>query len=368
MIYFNENKKKIISNSQFSKILIILILLVLLTSIIFNKIIFKKYFLNNFDKNNYYDALYGTGDIGCKTLKIIDPKIIFIGDSSGYNNWDLEIISNKTNVKIGACFLPGFSIHSLDILIDFFKKNKLKPEFIILSYSYRTFAKNEGEGFKKQHQKILADIDNNEIQYSIKLFLKKLRGKKFFDITFEDRKKIENFIDNENNKNNINQLVKKIIEENLETTGFKNYSTMKSKLKSIEHTEDTKLLNNFCEYINNTNTKIVLVKIPMSEPLEKNLKINFNEKIKIKYFLKNCIKEKFYEKNINSFDNKNEYFVINQYNENTFLNFQNYLIYNDANKYNANFFDFTHMNKYGAKKFSNQWIKENLNFFKNENK
>ena len=143
---------------------------------------------------------------------------------------------------------------------------------------------------------------------------------------------------------------------------------MKSKLKSIEFTEDTKLLNNFCEYVNNTNTKIVFVKIPMSEPLEKNLKINFNEKIKIKYFLKNCIKEKFYEKNNISFDNKNEYFVINQYNENTFLNFQNYLIYNDANKYNANFFDFTHMNKYGAKKFSNQWINENLNFFKNENK
>ena len=68
MIYFNENKKNIISNSQFSKILIILILLVLLTSIIFNKIIFKKYFLKNFDKNNYYNALYGTSDIGCKTL------------------------------------------------------------------------------------------------------------------------------------------------------------------------------------------------------------------------------------------------------------------------------------------------------------
>jgi hypothetical protein len=361
-------KKKLISYSQFSKILIILISLILSTSIIFNKIIFKEYFLKNFDKNNYYSALYGTGDIGCKTLKIIDPKIIFIGDSSAHNNWDLEIISDKTNVKIGSCFLPGFSIHSLDILIDFFKKNKLKPEIIILSYSYRTFAKNEGEGFKKQHQKMLADINNNEIQYSIKLFLKKLRGKNFFDINFKDIKKIENFIENEKNKNAINQLVNKIIGENLETTGFKNYATLTSKLNSIELTEDTKLLNNFCEYTNNRNTKIVLVKIPMSAPLEKNLKINFNEKIKIKDFLRNCIKERFYEKNTNSFDNKNEYFIINQYNENKFLNFQNYLISNDSDKYDANFFDFTHMNKYGAKKFSNIWINENLNFFKNESK
>ena len=64
----------------------------------------------------------------------------------------------------------------------------------------------------------------------------------------------------------------------------------------------------------------------MSAPLEKNLKINLNEKIKMKDILRECIKEKFYEKNTNSFDNKNEYFIINQYNENKFLNFHIFFI------------------------------------------
>lgn len=361
-------KKKTITFKKFFQILIVSISLFILLAYIFDKYIFYQYFLKNIDKQNYYNALYGTGDIGCKTLKIINPDVIFIGDSSGYHNWDLGMVGKETNLKIGSCFLPGFSIHSINILTDFLKSIKIKPKIIILSYNYRTFAKNEGKGFSNQHQKILSNIEKNQIQYNFKLFLRKIRGKNFFDITYPDNLEIKDFLDSKINMTKINKLVEKIINENLETSGYKNYKTMISKIDSIEITEKVNLLNNFCDYINNTESKIILVKIPSSVYLEKKLVGKLKSDLILKNYLKKCSKQKYFEKDIINFKNKNKYFILNQYDQNNFEKLKKYLNNNDVNKYHSNFYDFTHMNRLGAKNFSIQWINENIDLFKNENK
>ena len=39
-----------------------------------------------------------------------------------------------------------------------------------------------------------------------------------------------------------------------------------------------------------------------------------------------------------------------------------------ANKNLVSYYDFDHMNRYGAKKFTDYWLKTSKNIFKNENK
>ena len=80
-----------------------------LSATLLNKF-FPVIFQNKIEKQNYYNALYGTSNIGCSTLEYINPEIIFIGDSTGYHSWDFNFFEKKTQRRIGTCFFQGFSI------------------------------------------------------------------------------------------------------------------------------------------------------------------------------------------------------------------------------------------------------------------
>ena len=87
---FNILKEKIY-NKKFNIILLILIIIFGVIPLVAKKIYFKNFFINNLNKENYFNALYGTSDIGCSTLNYVKPDILFIGDSMGYRAWDLHL-------------------------------------------------------------------------------------------------------------------------------------------------------------------------------------------------------------------------------------------------------------------------------------
>ena len=63
---FNILKEKIY-NKKFNIILLILIIIFGVIPLVAKKIYFKNFFINNLNKENYFNALYGTSDIGCST-------------------------------------------------------------------------------------------------------------------------------------------------------------------------------------------------------------------------------------------------------------------------------------------------------------
>ncbi len=346
-----------------------------IVSIIFTgllNIFFPIVFQNKIEIQNYHNSLYGNSETGCSTLEYIDPEVLFIGDSSGYHSWDFDLFAKKTQKKVGTCFLQGFSILSIEHLLNFLQKKNLKPEFLILSNSYRIFLnKKINEGFASDHKKYLSDIIDSKFQKRFQILSKYLRGKKLLKVTIPLNQDINVYLDNiEINK--VNLLVENIILKNKETSGFKNYESLKKKFYDQNFYFETheNYLNLLCNYISKNKINLVLTKVPTSIQVKNlvNKKQNEND-LKVIEYLEKCTTNKLYSNtNPDDFKINNKYFILSNNNENDYLKLKEYMNeFNDKN-YVTSFFDFTHMNRYGSQKFTNAWLKKNNFIFKIENK
>ena len=64
----------------------------------------------------------------------------------------------------------------------------------------------------------------------------------------------------------------------------------------------------------------------------------------------------------------NKYFILTNNNKNDFSKFKKYIVDPEDRNYVSSFFDFSHMNRYGSKIFTEAWLKKNDMIFKIENK
>ena len=64
----------------------------------------------------------------------------------------------------------------------------------------------------------------------------------------------------------------------------------------------------------------------------------------------------------------NKHFILTNNNKNDYSKFIKYLNNQKNINYVSSFFDFTHMNRYGSKIFTEAWLKKNKIVFKIENK
>ena len=370
--FFN---KKLISK-KFNIIILILILLLGILPITVKNIYFEKFFIKNLDNNNYYNALYGTSNVGCSTINYVKPKVLFIGDSIGYRAWDLNLFNEKINKSVGSCFLPSFTEHSFPELIKFIKK-KNKPEFIILTNTFRIFGTSLDAQISsvKRHKKILEEIDKSEYEKAFKLFSRKIRKKEFFKVTHPIKEETQEYIKNTSDEV-FDNLVEIIIKKNLETNGIGTYEEAKSEVESIEVLKKYKNIKIFCNYLKNNNIKFIMTDIPYSPPMEKLLKmkkyLNFNKQLKnnqlvINYF-KKCLGKNFSYVGLKEFVTKNKNYVFANFKNTNFRNFESFLKNQKIANYSVSYFDYDHMNRYGAKIFTNFWINKNKNLFKNGNR
>jgi hypothetical protein len=364
---FNILKEKIY-NKKFNIILLILIIIFGVIPLVAKKIYFKNFFINNLNKENYFNALYGTSDIGCSTLNYVKPDILFIGDSMGYRAWDLNLFRKNSNLSVGACFLPSFTQHSLIEIINFIE-NKFTPKFIILSNNYRIFGLGP-DNFEivNRHKKFLTETDQSQYEQAFKLLFKKIRGKDFYKISLPIEDKIQNYIKNTNDKS-FDKFVEIIIKKNIETSGIGTIKDAELALKEIRIINEYKSLKVFCDYINKNNINLILTDLPFSPPLNKlDLSKYFLNNKLVKNYFEKCILKKFKYKNNDNFYPKNKHFVFTDFRNIDFNIFEEVLTGKMIDKNIISYYDFDHMNRFGAKEFTNYWINSSENIFKNENK
>ena len=349
--------------------------LIFTISVIFTVVLdkyFPYFFQHKLDKQNYYDSLYGNSNTGCSTIEYVDPEIVFIGDSTGYHSWDFNLFEKKTKKRIGACFLQGFSILSSEHLINFLQKKNIKPKFIILSNSYRIFLnKKINEGYAEQHKKYLNEIENSKYQKNFQIISKYVRGKKLFKVTIPVNKEINIFLDNvETNK--INSIVKNIILQNKEASGYKNYKSLKQKFndKNFYFEQHEKDLIFFCNFVLNNKIKLIFANVPISKTIENLVHKKKNENdIRIFNYLKKCTNNQVYFNDyLHNYDLNNKYFMLTNNKKNNYLKFKEYILNPDDKKYDPGYFDFSHMNRYGSEIFTKAWLEKNYSLFKIENK
>jgi hypothetical protein len=360
---------KKISNKKFNLIMLVLIIIFGISPLVTKKIFFEKFFINNMDKENYYNSLYGTSDIGCSTLNYIKPEILFIGDSMGYRAWDLNLIQKYTNLSVGACFLPSFTQHSFTELVNFIEK-KFTPKFIVLSNNYRTFGLGP-DNFEivSGHKKFLKEMDQSQYEQAFKLFFKKVRGKKFYKISLPIKKEIQNYIDITNDEK-FDKFTNIIVDQNLKTSGIGTFKeaeiTFTDNIQIIKEYKSIKL---FCNYLEKNNISLIFTDLPYSPALKR---VNMNKYLKnnllVKSYFQECLSTKFVHKNNNNFISKNKFFVFTDFRKIDLNVFEDILFNKTINQNIVSYYDFDHMNRYGAKKFTNYWLKTYKNIFKNENK
>jgi hypothetical protein len=365
----NSFFSKKISIKKFNLIILISVIFICITPLIVKKIFFEKFFINNMNKDIYYNSLYGTSNIGCSTLNYIKPDILFIGNSISYRAWDMNLIQKNINLSIGTCFLPGFTQNSFQELVNFVEK-KFTPKFIVLSNNYRIFGLGTGD-FKmtNRHKKLLNEIDQSEYQQAFKLFSRKLRGKNFYKVSLPINEEIQNYI-NITNDEIFDKFTNIIVNQNLKASGIGNF-----KDAEIAFTDDLQLIkeykhmNFFCNYLKKNNINLILTNTPYSPPLEKiNMSKNLKNNLIVKNYFKECLSNKFIYKNNDNFVSKNKYFVFTNFKNIDQNVFQNVISNGITDENLISYYDFDHMNRYGAKKFTDYWIKTSKNIFKNENK
>ena len=171
MNFFLKNK----SFKTFNYVVLGIIFIVSITFATLLNHFFSNFFQSKLDKKLYYNSLYGNSDIGCSTIEYVDPEIIFIGDSTIIVGILTYLEQNKNELNL---FLQGFSILSIEYLLNFFEKNQIKPKFLILSNTYRIFLnENINQGFVHAHKKYLNDIENSKYQTKFKIISKYLINK-----------------------------------------------------------------------------------------------------------------------------------------------------------------------------------------------
>lgn len=324
----------------------------------------QSFFQKLINTEEYYDALYGNSELGCQSIKLTNPRVLFIGDSIGYHSWDFNILQKKIKKKIGACFLQGFSILSFDVLEKYLEDIKVKPEIIILSNSYRIFEKGN-EGFILQHKKFLKQINDGSFNFKIKLLLKKLQNKNLFKQTIPVDNYIDKFISTLDNQK-VNFIVEDIINKNKETLGFKNYEALSKKLNNVTFIELKKSTFNLCKYIKKNNATLIIANVPHNKMVGDHINKKKTNDLKIYQELKKCNKVYFLQ-NIENINN-NKFFLINNYNKLTLRKFKKYINSYEENFYQNSFLDFTHMNRFGASNFTKEWVSKFSEILKNENK
>ena len=361
--------RKKFTNYKFNFLVISLVIIFAISPLVIKNIFFKNFFLKNIDKNNYYDSLYGNSNIGCSTLNYIKPDILFIGDSMGYRAWDFNYFRKNTNLKVGTCFLQSFTEHSFEELIYFIEK-KFTPKFIILSNTYRSFGLGE-DNFEvvKRHNKFLKEIDQSEYEQAFKIFFKKLRGKDFFEVTIPIDSEIQKYLEN-TNEEKFQKFIDIIIKNNLETSGIGTFKDATAAYtKYIEIIKEYRNIEVFCNYLNKNNINLIFTNLPYSPPIYKiNLEKHLENNKLVKNYFQSCMGKKFIYLNNNDFVSKNKYFVFTNFKNIDFSLLEdmidNKIKYNNVIRY----YDYDHMNRYGAKIFTKYWLKKNKNIFKNENK
>lgn len=360
---------KAIPNKKFNLIVLILVIFICITPLIAKKIFFKEFFVNSLNKENYYNSLYGTSNIGCSTLEYIKPEILFIGDSMGYRAWDLNLIQKNTNLSVGACLLPSFTQDSFEELVNFIEK-KFTPKFIVLSNNYRTF----GLGYNNfeivnKHKKMLNEIDQSEYQQAFKLFYRKLRGKNFYKVALPINEEIQNYIDITNDEI-FDKFANIVVDQNLKTSGIGNFKDAKIAFtENLQLIKEYKNINFFCNYLKTNDINLIFTNTPYSPPLEKiNMSKYLENNLIVKNYFKECLSKKFIYKDNDNFVSKNKYFVFTDFTNIDLNVFQNVISNGIVDKNLVSYYDFDHMNRYGAKKFTDYWLKTSKNIFRNENK
>jgi len=368
MNFFLKNK----SYKTFNLLVIISIIIISLTFTVVLGKFFPVFFHNKLDKQNYYNSLYGNSDIGCSTLEYVDPEVLFIGDSTGYQSWDLNIFEHKSQKRVGACFLQGFSILSSGPLINFLKKKEIKPKFLILSNTYRIFLNEKiNEGFVKKNVRYLKEIDDSKYQRRFDIISRYIRGKNIFKNSIPLNEEIKKFIDNLETKK-IDSVVNNIILQNKEASGYKNYESIEQKFndKNFYFLEHKKELVHLCDYVSDYGIKLILTNVPISETIKNLVKKKKSENdIKIFNYLKKCTNNQVYfVDDLTNFDLNNKYFILTNNKKNYYIRFKEYLLDLDDTKYDSSYFNFTHMNRYGSQIFTKAWLNEYDFLIKIENK
>lgn len=364
-----NNFKKKFTSYNFNILILSSIFIFAVLPLLIKNIYFKNFFLNNIDKDNYYDSLYGNSDIGCSTLNYIKPEILFIGDSMGYRNWDLNYFRKNTKLKVGTCFLQSFTEHSFEELVNFIEK-KFTPKFIILSNTYRFFGLGPNNyEVVTRHNKYLKEIEQSEYEQAFKIFLKKLRGKDFFEITIPIESDIQEYIKN-TKEEKFEKFVDIIVKQNLETSGIGTYKdAIEEYTKYVQIIKKFKNIQFFCDYLNKNRINLIFTNVPYSPPIYKiDLQKHYKNNMIVTNYFQKCIGDKLIHTDNNDFVTKNKFFVFTNF-KNIDLNLFQNIIYNKE-KYNnlTKYYDYSHMNRYGAKMFTKYWLEKNKTIFKNGSK
>jgi hypothetical protein len=86
-----------------------------------------------------YPDVIRNSDIGCRTLRMRRPDIVFIGDSHSYAGWDFGEIERATGQRVGGCLLGGLYLESIPDVLSAMETLPVRPKKVVLGLSPRMF-------------------------------------------------------------------------------------------------------------------------------------------------------------------------------------------------------------------------------------
>lgn len=351
------------TREQFSKKIIYFIVFLIIFNFLFYNL-FTFFFLKKINQKNsntvlqYNESLRLNGDIGCRSLIYFKPDIVVLGDSISYHLWDYNLLDFFFQKKVGACTMPGMTFHSINLQMEYFKRNNYMPKTIILATTPRFFSSySQISKFYDGHQKVLNNYQSSKFFDALQVSIRYLRKKKFYNTkNFKFSNDHIYFLKNFSSKEEKN-LKKLIFDEKIMKTGFETVEDIKKFYQNLIFDEDNNIhIINFCSNLKNKNIQFIHVKAPLSPVVE-----NIIEELKIekKYSKKKYFKCSIsYFLNINGFIIKPEFFLASDDNPNKINIFTKIETEKEKEKYNY-VYDFLHMNSYGSSIFTKYFLENN---------
>lgn len=109
---------------------------------------------------DYLASLYGNGGVGCRTLRLRTPRVVFLGDSHTYAGWRLDEVETLLGVPVGSCPLGALYAEVMPHLIDMIADQRLAPDLVVLGLSPRMFWESPTKASQiEEHERVLRTLD-----------------------------------------------------------------------------------------------------------------------------------------------------------------------------------------------------------------
>lgn len=283
---------------------------------------------------------------GCLSLAFRQPDVIFIGDSHAYSAWDMNLLQENYDEKIGACFMSGMFVDTLIPFLNFVKDLPHKPKKIVFSPSVFMFM-DWPKRYKRKTEKLTQYIEGSRDTLNFLhrlLFHKGLNSEPFIPY--------KNFI----------QHVKNINAEKFD----KDLKAWESKLPNIALNKkyyQTKRIDNWqdeiqkiCHILNEEELELSIIHVP-SSPLEESFYSQETKQLyqeNIDYF-KQCSRD-IQITYSDGYDLRNKHFYNRRALEDLSDKYTKNKLTEDDFKIGRKFFDPDHMNVAGSILFTQKWL------------